>query len=106
MIGAGSRRPCALLLELAPRHKNEQGDLRLKNEHVDVPFNPRTEVSEDARHIARTAMQNLAVELRAISLWELTCFAWKWWWAVLLASIPIAAIVLLIAAIIAMLNRA
>src|SRR5208282_5057502 len=87
----------ALLLAYQPSHP--------MNEHVDVPFNPRTEVSEDARHIARTGMQRLGVELEAVSIWELTHFAWKWWWAVLIASIPIAGIALLIALIIAGLNR-
>ncbi|HKM48582.1 MAG TPA: hypothetical protein VJX69_13400 [Terriglobales bacterium] len=80
----------------APLPQNEQGG---------VPFNPRTELSEDAKYIARTGMQRLGVELEAVSIWELTRFAWKWWWAVLLASIPIVGIALLIALIIAGLNR-
>jgi hypothetical protein len=46
-------------------------------------------------------MDHLDQELRALSLWELICFAWKCWWAVLLAGIPIAIGVLLLAVIIA-----
>jgi len=77
-----------LVAPQAPRPKNEQGD---------VPFNPRIEQSEDARYLARTGMSHLDQELEALSLWELTRFAWKCWWAVLLASIPIAIVVLLLA---------
>jgi hypothetical protein len=80
---------------------------RPKDEHVDVPFNafdPRTEQSEDARYIVRSGINHLDQELEALSIWELTRFAWKCWWAVLLASIPIALGVLVLAVIIARLN--
>jgi hypothetical protein len=72
-----------------------------ENKQAEPAFNPRTEQSEDARYLARTGMSHLDQELEALSLWELTRFAWKCWWAVLLASIPIAIIVLLLALIIA-----
>jgi len=79
---------------------------RPKNEQGDVPFSPRTELSEDARYLAgliahQNKMEHLELELRALSLWELTCFAWKCWCAVLLSSIPIAAGALLVALVIA-----
>src|ERR1035438_1096681 len=40
------------------------------------------EVSEDAQYIARNGMNHLSQELRSLSLWDLTSFAWKCWWAV------------------------
>jgi hypothetical protein len=89
----------------APRNPQRQ------NEQVDSPLNPRAEVSEDARYIAgqitqqRSGMGHLDQELNALSIWELTCFAWKCWWAVLLASIPIAIGVLLLAIIVSRLGR-
>ena len=80
--------------------------VRPKNERVEPAFNPRTEQSEDDRpSTGHNKMEHLNLELRVLSLWDLTCFAWKCWWAVLLASIPIAVGALLIAAIIAGLNR-
>lgn len=46
-------------------------------------------------------MEHLNLELRALSLWDLTRFAWKCWCAVLLASIG----VLLLAVILSRLGR-
>jgi hypothetical protein len=50
-------------------------------------------------------MDHLDQELDALSIWELTCFAWKCWWAVLLASIPITVGAFLLAAVIAKLSH-
>ena len=49
-------------------------------------------------------MTSLSAELRALTFSDLVAIMWRLWWATLVASIPIAVILFVLAFIIARLN--